>query len=52
VIYNVAGWTSEERAALTERLLDASIPHQWDGSDLRIRRDDEKRVDKIIDPTL
>jgi hypothetical protein len=51
VIYNVAGWTSEERATLAEALQRAAIPHDWDGSDLRIPRDFEKRVDRIIDRT-
>jgi len=48
VIYNVAGWTTEERAALTESLLGASIPHEWDGSDLHIPTDYETKVDRII----
>ena len=49
VIYNVAGWTTEERAALSRTLLEASIPHVWDGSGLRVPNDYEKRVDHIID---
>ena len=49
VIYNVAGWTTEERAALSRSLLEVSIPHVWDGSDLRVPNDYEKRVDRIID---
>ncbi len=49
VIYNVSGWSQEERAALTQALDEAAIPHQWDGSDLRIPNDYEKKVDRIID---
>lgn len=48
VIYNVAGWTDGDRAELTKSLLDASIPHEWDGSDLRVAASHEKKVDRII----
>ena len=49
VIYNVAGWTTEQQAMLTESLVAASIPHDWDGSDVRVPSEYEKRVDGIID---
>jgi hypothetical protein len=49
VIYNVADWTEERRASLARSLLAASIPHQWDGSDLQVSTKDEQRVDRIID---
>jgi hypothetical protein len=49
VIYNVAGWSSEDRAGLGRALAEAAIPHDWDGSDLRIPSAYEARVDRIIE---
>ncbi len=49
VIYNVADWNEERRAALARSLVDAEIPHHWDGSDLQVSNKDEKRVDRLIE---
>jgi hypothetical protein len=48
VIYEMADWSDDQRRALTRSLLEASIPHNWEGSDLRIPRDFELKVDFLI----
>jgi hypothetical protein len=49
VLYETVSWTRKQRAALTRSLVQASIPHDWDGSELRVLSVYKKRVDLIIE---
>jgi DnaJ-class molecular chaperone len=48
VVYSTDGWTNNQRAALTKRLLDSDVPHEWDGIELRTSRQWESVVDRIM----
>lgn len=48
VVYTTEGWSNQERAALTEDLLSAGIPHEWNGSDLTASRQYEAKIDEIL----
>jgi hypothetical protein len=47
--YELDEWTDRERSALTDALVDAEIPHGWDGPTLRIAADAEEDVDALLD---
>jgi hypothetical protein len=50
VVYEIDGWTDEQRGALAEQLLAAGIAHRWDDDEnLVILEDDEGAVDPLVD---
>jgi hypothetical protein len=50
VVYEIDGWTDEQRGALAEQLLVAGIAHRWDDDEnLVILEDDEGAVDPLVD---
>ena len=49
VYYDTPGWTNSERAAFTERLLGAAIPHRWNGDELSVDRTYEAECDQLFD---
>ena len=48
VDYDTVGWTNEQRANTTRELLDAGIPHEWDGTSLLIEPEYEEVADRIL----
>jgi hypothetical protein len=48
VVYGTEGWTNHERGRLTEALLDAEIPHEWNGSEVTVARGYERVVERIM----
>jgi len=48
VVYETEGWTSRQRAELTETLLGKGIPHEWYGTDMTVARQYEAIVDGIL----
>jgi len=50
VVYEIDGWTDEQRGALAEQLLAAGIAHRWDDDEnLVVLEDDEGAVDPLVD---
>jgi hypothetical protein len=49
VVYELDDRSDMERQALTDRLREATIPHQWEGTDLHIAAEDEPAVENILD---
>lgn len=50
VVYEIDGWTDEQRADLAEQLLLAGVAHRWDDDEnLVVLEEDEARVDPIVD---
>jgi hypothetical protein len=50
VVYEIDGWTDEQRGALAEQLLAAGIAHRWDDEEnLVVLEDDEGAVDPLVD---
>lgn len=48
VDYDTEGWTNRQRAEATKSLLDADIPHEWDGTSLLLSPDHEDAADRIL----
>lgn len=48
VVYDLSGWSSDRCATATETLLRSIVPHEWDGRELRVPRDHEPLVDRIL----
>ena len=42
-------WTDVDRKVLTEALIDAEIPHRWDGTTVIVAADAEHAVDDLLD---
>jgi hypothetical protein len=42
-------WSDADRSVLTEAIIEAEIPHRWDGSTLLVARDAEESVDDLLD---
>ena len=42
-------WTDADRKVLTEALIDAEIPHRWDGTTVIVAADAEHAVDDLLD---
>ena len=42
-------WTDADRKVLTEALVDAEIPHRWDGTTVVVAADAEHAVDDLLD---
>lgn len=50
VVYELDGWSEEQRATLAGELLSAGISHDWDDEDnLVVLEDDEAAVDPLVD---
>lgn len=49
VHYNLAGWTFDQRAELSETLAEHAVPHIWDGEELVIPEAIEGPVDQLFD---
>ncbi len=47
--YDLADWSTIERAAIANALLIAHIPHQWDGGVLLVPTEAEELVDELLD---
>jgi hypothetical protein len=47
--YNLDEWSVLEHQAVTERLLEAGIPHRWDGPRLYVALADEAAVEAVLD---
>jgi hypothetical protein len=48
VDYDTEGWTNTQRADITKALLDAGVPHEWDGTNLLIAPEYEEIADRIL----
>jgi hypothetical protein len=48
VFYETVTWTNRQRGKLTEELLDAGIPHSWNGDWLTVLRRFESVVDRLV----
>ena len=42
-------WSAADRAVLTEALVEAEIPHRWDGTTVHVAQDAEDTVDDLLD---
>lgn len=49
VHYDVAGWTWDQRAELTEALAEIGLPHGWDGDELVVPEAVEAAADRLFD---
>jgi len=49
VHYNLAGWSLDQRAELSELLAEHSVPHLWEGEELVIPELIEEQVDFLFD---
>lgn len=49
VHYNLAGWSIDQRAELSETLAEQSVPHMWDGEELIVPETIEDAVDALFD---
>lgn len=48
VHYDVAGWTWDQRAELTEALAEIGLPHGWDGDELVVPEAAEAAADRLF----
>lgn len=48
VHYDVAGWTWDQRAELTEALAEIGLPHGWDGDELVVPESAEAAADRLF----
>jgi len=46
--YDVGDWAGEERGRLIGRLIEAEIPHRFDGHELTVSASDEDFVDELV----
>lgn len=49
VYYDLAAWTPDQQAELTEALAEAGIPHGWDGTELVVPEARELEVDALFE---
>lgn len=42
-------WPARDREILTEAVVDAQIPHRWDGTTILVAQDAESEVDELLD---
>jgi hypothetical protein len=50
VIYELGGWTLDQRTAVAEAMAEAHIPHAWDDDELVVSVVHESTVDRLLDP--
>ncbi len=48
VHYDVSGWTIDQRAELAEAMVDAAVPHGWDGEELVVPEAAEDAADAVF----
>ncbi len=46
--YDTEGWTNARRGEVTTLLLDAGVPHEWDGTTLRLPALYQETADRIL----
>lgn len=49
VVFELAEWGDELRAAVTEVLAERGVPHDWEGTDLVVDEQDADLVDAVLD---
>ncbi|MGA9276198.1 hypothetical protein [Ilumatobacter sp.] len=49
VEYGLDEWSDGDRSALTAALVEAEIPHRWDGAVIHVAADAESDVDSLLD---
>ncbi len=50
VVYELEGWTDDQRGALVEALVEAALPHAFDeDDDLVVHEDDEEQVEPVLE---
>ncbi len=49
VYYDLAAWTPDQQAELTEALAEAGIPHGWEGTELVVPEELEVEVDALFE---
>jgi hypothetical protein len=49
VHYDLAGWTFDQRAELSEMLAEHGVPHQWEAEELVVPEAIEDHVDQLFD---
>ena len=49
VEYGLDEWSDTDRSTLTEALVDAEIPHRWEGTAILVAADAEEDVDALLD---
>ncbi len=47
--YGLDEWTDGDRTVLTEAMIEAEIPHRWDGTTVVVAADAEETVDDLLD---
>jgi len=47
--FNLDEWTDADRTVLTEALVDAEVPHRWEGLTVVVASDAEDAVDDLLD---
>jgi hypothetical protein len=47
--YGLDEWSASDRAALTSALVDAQVPHRWEGATIVVAEDAETTVDELLD---
>ena len=47
--YDLTEWPTEDRLTIVERLVDAGVPHRWEGTLLLVPITEEDVVDEILD---
>jgi len=50
VIYELGGWTLDQRTAVAEAMADSHVPHAWDGDELIVHERNEIAVDRLLAP--
>jgi predicted nucleic acid-binding Zn-ribbon protein len=50
VIYELGGWTLDQRTAVAEAMAEAHIPHAWDDDELVVSLLHESAVDRLLEP--
>ena len=49
VEYGLDEWTAADRRTLTEAMVEAEIPHRWEGTTVVVAEDAEESVDDLLD---
>lgn len=49
VVYELEGWSLEQRSELGAVMAEEQIAHAWDGTDLIVSEDDEARLDELCE---
>ena len=48
VVYRTKAWTNRRKGLVTEGLLDAGVPHSWDGDFLTVARPHNRVADSLV----